>query len=86
MNLANYTHTFLYAYDFWIPIAPLFVYIYIVMQKIGVNAEGYSVMNSGQVRRIYLDSIIILYLLQSTQRLPGYGQLGNVVSACVHSL
>ncbi|XP_064402288.1 uncharacterized protein LOC135348062 isoform X2 [Halichondria panicea] len=33
-------------------------------KKIGVNAEGYSVMNSGQ----------------STQRLPGYGQLGNVAT------
>ncbi len=79
MNLADHARTFLYAhYDFWIP--PLLI------QSIGVNAEGYSVMNSGQVRRIYLDSINILHLLQSTQRLPGYGQLGNVVSACVQSL
>ncbi|XP_064401145.1 uncharacterized protein LOC135347208 isoform X2 [Halichondria panicea] len=31
--------------------------------KIGVNAEGYSTMNTGQ-----------------TQRLPGYGQLGNVAT------
>ena len=45
-----------------------------------VNEEGYSVMNTGQVREALLDLIIHSTLLQGAQRLPGYGQLGNVVS------
>ncbi len=57
-----------------------------VTQKIAVNEEGYSVMNTGQVREAILDLIIYSTFLQGAQRLPGYGQLGNVVSVCVQSL
>ncbi len=52
------------------------------LQKIGINSEGYSVMNTGQVISSRHNCSLHSIFLQ-TQRLPGYGQLGNVVSVCV---
>ncbi len=49
------------------------------LQKIGVNSEGYSTMNTGQVISSRHNCSLHSIFLQ-TQRLPGYGQLGNVVS------